>query len=123
MRKTVLAILSGVAIVLSTVALVPNEAAAQRGGEASGVAADLEAVVSGAADLAVVFEAADLEWGCPAGLEAGSAVEDLEPGCQVVSEAGSPAVGTGAWVGRVEVGAAEAGDGGAAAGDGASPLR
>ena len=52
MRKTVLAILSGVAIVLSTVALVPNEAAAQRGGGFRG--------------------AADLEWGCPGGLGGGS---------------------------------------------------
>ena len=105
MRKTVLAILSGVAIVLSTLALVPNEAAAQKEEEASGVAADLEAVVSGAADSAVVFGAADLEWGCPAGLEAGS-----------------PAAGSGAWAGRVDLGAAEAGDGGGA-GDGASLLR
>ena len=32
MRKRVLAILSGVAIVASTLALVPNEAAAERGG-------------------------------------------------------------------------------------------
>ena len=43
MRKRVLAILSGVAIVASTLALVPDEAAAQEEEEASGVAADLEA--------------------------------------------------------------------------------
>jgi hypothetical protein len=65
--------------------------------------ADLEAVAFAAADSAV-FGVADLEWGCPAGLEAGS-----------------PAAGSGAWAGRAEVGAAEDGD--AAAGDGAFPLR
>ena len=59
MRKKVLAILSGVAIVASTLTLVPDEAAASREEEASGVAADLgvadsAAVVSEAADLAVV---------------------------------------------------------------------
>jgi hypothetical protein len=64
-------------------------------------AADSEAVASGAADLAVV----DLELGCPAGLEAGS-----------------PAAGSGAWAGRVDVGPEEAGDGGGA-GDGAFLLR
>jgi hypothetical protein len=69
------------------------------------VAADLEAVVSAAADLAV-FGAVDLEWECPAGLEAGS-----------------PAAGSGAWAGGVDIGPEEAGDGGAAAGDGAFLLR
>ena len=70
------------------------------------MAADLEAVVSGAADLAVVFGAADLEWGCPAGLRGGFA----GGGYRRVGWAGR-AWGGGGWGWR------------AAAGDGASLLR
>jgi hypothetical protein len=78
MRKRVLAILSGVAIVASTLALVPNEAAAQRGGGFRGGGGFGGGFGGGG------FRAAD------------SAVEDSEPGCPADSEAVSPLAGSGA---------------------------
>lgn len=87
---------------------------------AADLEADLGVVVSGAVDSAV----ADLELECPEGLEVGSPAAGSGADSAVEgSELECPVVGSGARAGRVEVGAAEAGDGGAAAGDGAFPLR